>query len=217
MHYMTAYRAVKELIPQYLTYVPARNRHEITVFTIQKYKVVADFLKDSSASSYEREEVSPFAHEKGKRKRRTVEGSQAVVQRSPNKLKKREEELIELLSEYSQRDMVKNYLTLFKTREMHQEGGDISLSKKITILTELKGLIQSQNDEDGRCTELHLYKAIQRILERDSKRPLYFDANNNRAWKQYLKKVINGVIEEHPKLKSISEFKEYYPHEDETT
>ena len=217
MHYMTAYRAVKELIPQYLIYVPARNRHEITVFTVQKYKVVADFLADSSTSSYEREEVPPFAPKKGKRKGRASKSAQTDAPESPNKLKKREEELIKLFSEYTQSNMVKSYLTLFKTPEMREDGRNISLSEKITILSELKDLIQSQNDEDGRCTELHLYKAIKRILKQDSKRPLYFNTNNNRGWKQYLTKVLDDVIEKHPKLKSISEYKEFDPNENETT
>ena len=146
IHYMTAYRAVKELVPKYLTYVPARNRHEITVFTVQKYKVVADFLVDSSASSYEREEVSPFALKKRKRKGGTVEGSQTVAPESPNKLKKREKELIELLSEYRHPEVIMDLVCLFVPPERRKNYEDISVDDKLSFLKNLKSFIQSHLD-----------------------------------------------------------------------
>ena len=194
----------------YLTYVPARNRHGITVFTIQKYKVVADFLKDSSASSYEREEVSPFAHEKGRRKRRTVEGSQAVVQANPNKLKNREEELIELLSEYRRTEVIEEFLDLFVEVEK-REYEEPSVIDKMAILKDLKTFTQEYSIESECNSESVLYAAIERMMKPELKSNLYFDPKIPTKWQDYLKQVMEGIVDDNSIKNTVEDFKEFIP------
>jgi len=210
MHYMTAYRAVKELVPRYLTYVAARNRHEITVFTVQKYKVVADFLKDSSASSYEREEVPPFAPKKGERKGRTVQGTKTVAPESPNKLKKREEELIELLSEYRHTEVIEEFFNLFVDVEK-REDEDPSVIDKLVILKDLKIFLQGYSKENEGNTETVLNAAINRMMKPELKSKLYFDLQIPAKWQDYLKQVMDGIEDEYPIQKTVQDFKEYIP------
>jgi len=210
MHYMTAYRAVKELEPKYLTYVPARNRHEITVFTVQKYKVVSDFLADSSASSSEREELPPFAHKEGKRKRGTVEGAQTVAPESPNKLKNREEELIDLLSEYTNSEVIEKFMDLFVEIEK-REYEEPTVADKIFILKDLKTFIQEYSKESEGDSESILYAAIERMMKPELKRNLFFDPHIPAKWQDYLKQVMDGIEDEYPIQKTVEDFKEFIP------
>jgi hypothetical protein len=43
MHRVTVFKAAKKLRPQYITWEPAENQFDTTIFTIQKYKSVQDF------------------------------------------------------------------------------------------------------------------------------------------------------------------------------
>ncbi len=43
IHRQSAFKAAKELRPHYLTWTPAINQHDLTVFTVQRYKAIADF------------------------------------------------------------------------------------------------------------------------------------------------------------------------------
>ena len=55
IHRQSAFKAAKELRPHYLTWTPAINQHDLTVFIVQRYKAIADFAvscrTDSAADS----------------------------------------------------------------------------------------------------------------------------------------------------------------------
>ena len=51
IHRQSAFKAAKELRPHYLTWTPAMNQHDLTVFTVQRYKAIADFAVSRRADS----------------------------------------------------------------------------------------------------------------------------------------------------------------------
>jgi hypothetical protein len=53
MHRSTVYKATRKLRPYYVEWAPAKNQHDVTIFTIQKYKSVEDFAYSRTATSRE--------------------------------------------------------------------------------------------------------------------------------------------------------------------
>jgi hypothetical protein len=51
MHRDTVHKAACELRPYYLDWKPARNQHDVTIFTIQRYKSVEDFAYGGKTAS----------------------------------------------------------------------------------------------------------------------------------------------------------------------
>lgn len=75
VHYQTVYKAAQWLEEEgYITYKPTKNQYGVTVFTVTKYKTVADFL----ALSPETESEVNAKKRRGKSKSRTASKSKGL-------------------------------------------------------------------------------------------------------------------------------------------
>jgi hypothetical protein len=51
MHRQTVYKAARKLKPYFIDWQSAKNQHDVTIFTIQKYKSIKDFAVSRTAHS----------------------------------------------------------------------------------------------------------------------------------------------------------------------
>ena len=98
IHKSSVVRAARELRPHYIRWQSAANQYGVTIFTVQRYKVVADFAgapahqqKSASTTSAPAERVqAPPAHQRVYSTARNPHGQQGLS--ASNKGEKREEE-----------------------------------------------------------------------------------------------------------------------------
>lgn len=172
MGYMATYNAVRDLNPRHVIFEAGKNQYSSSVFTIRNYKTVKDFGASTEKKANEKPTGGAvsmdFQSEKTNPLESTVENASQFHKNKKNIKEEANEslkEFREILSHYSQPELIEKYLSLFVGLKQLANGTALPIQLKVAILKELNSNINDLIQKGGLYEEESLYPLIEQLIQ----------------------------------------------------